>query len=244
MIKRKTAALLVVLALAVGLFPGIAFAEGEVVDNSIIPNDVYYGPSSTITASHTVDTWLSSGNKVRFCVYYDNGNGAESLIGEQEYDTGVDYTEVKEYTFKAVGVGTYRVTFGHMTYDNTWHYWKYSGTVWQDTCVVKKARKANPITAKAKTVTLSAKKLKSKARSVKAAKAFTVKKAKGAVTYKAVKNITKNALKKVKVAKNGKVTVKKGTAKGTYKLKVKIAAAGNDSYKAKSKTVKLVVKVK
>lgn len=244
MIKKSLARLFVALALAVGLFPGIALAEGEVADNSIIPNDVYYGPSSTITASHTVDTWLSSGNKVKFCVYYDDGSGTESLISEQEYETGVNYNEVKEYTFKAIGLGTYRVTFGHMTYDNTWYYWKYSGTVWQDTCVVKKARKANPMTVKAKTVSFSASKLKSKACSVKAAKAFTVKKAKGTVTYKAVKSITKNSLKKVKVAKNGMVSAKKGTAKGAYKLKVKVTAAGNSTYAPKSKTVELTVKVK
>ena len=103
---------------------------------------------------------------------------------------------------------------------------------------------ANPITVKAKTVTFKASGLKKKAKSVKAPRAFTVKNAKGAVTYKAVKNAAKNALKKVTVAKNGKVTVKKGTKKGTYKLKVKVTAAGDADYKAGSRTVILKIVVK
>ena len=43
----------------------------------------------------------------------------------------------------------------------------------------------------------------------------------------------------------GRVTVKKGLKKGTYKAKVKIKAAGNSNYKASTvKTVMITVKVK
>lgn len=101
------------------------------------------------------------------------------------------------------------------------------------------AAKANPITAKAKTVTFKASKVKKKAQSVKASKAFTVKKAQGKVTYKKT-----SGSKKIAVSKAGKVTVKKGTKKGTYKAKVKVTAAGNATYKSGSKTVTLKVKVK
>ncbi|MCM1273703.1 MAG: hypothetical protein NC225_09080 [Clostridium sp.] len=62
---------------------------------------------------------------------------------------------------------------------------------------------------------------------------ITVKNAKGKVTYK-------SSSKKVKVNSKGKVTVAKGTKKGTYKITVK--AAGNTTYKAKSATFKVVVK--
>lgn len=43
---------------------------------------------------------------------------------------------------------------------------------------------------------------------------------------------------------NGKITIKKGLKKGTYKIKVKVTAAGNKSYKSavKTVTVKIVVK--
>ena len=103
---------------------------------------------------------------------------------------------------------------------------------------------ANPMTVKAKTVSFSAAKVAKKAQSVKASKAFAVENAQGAVTYKATKNITKGAMKHVKVAENGKVTVKKGTKVGTYKLKVKVSAAGDSNYNASKKTVALKVKVK
>ena len=98
------------------------------------------------------------------------------------------------------------------------------------------AKKANPMKAKAKTIKAKAKKTKKFA----AKKAFTVKKAQGKVSYK---QVTKN--KKIKVAKNGKVTVKKGLKKGkTFKIKVKVTAAGNANYKKAVKTVTLKVKVK
>lgn len=45
--------------------------------------------------------------------------------------------------------------------------------------------------------------------------------------------------------KNGKVTVKKGLKKGTYKVKVKVKAKGNANYKAsawKAVTLKILVK--
>ena len=105
------------------------------------------------------------------------------------------------------------------------------------------AKKANTMTAKGKTVTVKLSKAKKKAQTLKASKAFTVKEAQGKVTYKVAK-WGKNAKKYLKVASNGKVTVKKGAKKGTYTVKVKVTAAGNANYKAKSKTVTLKVRVR
>ena len=48
----------------------------------------------------------------------------------------------------------------------------------------------------------------------------------------------------LKINKKGKVTVKKGTAKGNYMISVKVKAAGNASYKAATKTIIINVKVK
>ena len=148
-------------------------------------------------------------------------------------------TEIsRTWTPKETGVYTLRFGFssaddnaGEVTDEN--YVGSYTFTV----------KKANPMTAKAKTVKLKKAALAKKAKAVAKSKAFTVKKAQGKVTFKAVSNVTKNAMKKVKVASNGKVTVKKG-AKGTYKLNVQVTAAGNASYAAKTQTVKLVVKVK
>ena len=97
---------------------------------------------------------------------------------------------------------------------------------------------------KAKVVTFKAASLKKKAQSVKASKAFVVSNAKGKVTYKVAKYVTKAAKGRISVAKNGKVTAKKGTPKKTYKLKVTVTAAGNSTYASKSVPVTLTVKVK
>lgn len=94
---------------------------------------------------------------------------------------------------------------------------------------------ANPMKASGKTVKAKAK----KKTVIKASKAFSVTGAKGKVTYTKVKGD-----KKISVASNGKVTVKKGLKKGkTYKVSVKIKAAGGNGYKAATKTVTLKVKI-
>ena len=99
---------------------------------------------------------------------------------------------------------------------------------------------ANPMTAKAKksSFTVSLSKVKSAAQTV--ATPITVSKAQGTVTYKKSSgsaNITVDS-------KTGKLTIKKGTAKGTYTIKVQVKAAGNTNYNALTKTVTLKVVVK
>lgn len=42
----------------------------------------------------------------------------------------------------------------------------------------------------------------------------------------------------------GKVTVKKGLKKGTYKIKVKVSAAGDANHKKAAKNVTVTVRVK
>jgi len=66
-----------------------------------------------------------------------------------------------------------------------------------------------------------------------------VKKNEGSVTYKKVKGD-----KKITVASNGKITVKKGLKKGTYKVVVKVTAKGNGNFLAGSKNATVTIKVK
>ena len=106
-----------------------------------------------------------------------------------------------------------------------------------------KSKKANTLKVKGKTVKIRVKVKKgklSRAVVVKRAKTLTVKSAKGKVTYKLAKKT-----KGVKVnKKNGAVTLAKGAKKKTYKLKIKVTAAGTSAYKAATKTatVKIVLK--
>ena len=105
---------------------------------------------------------------------------------------------------------------------------------------------ANPMKVRGKTVTIRYRKLKKKSRIVKAAKAYKFSnKGKGTRIYKKVSVNRKKYAKKFKVnRKTGKITVKKGIKKGTYKVKIKITAAGNDTYQESSKTVTVRIRVK
>ena len=80
-------------------------------------------------------------------------------------------------------------------------------------------------------------KLKKKAISVKAIKLIGYA---GTVRYKKVSGSSRLKINK----KNGKVTVKKSTKKGTYKIKVRVRASGNSYYKPESKTVTVKIRVK
>lgn len=140
---------------------------------------------------------------------------------------GTDYTTaVKPEAPKAIG--QYTVTLTGQD--------KFTGTI---TKTFKITKGVNPIKVKAKTVTLKYSKVKKKSQKVAAKTAFTVSSAQGKVTYKKV-----SGNKKITVAKNGKITVKKKLKKGTYKVKVKVTAAGNANYAAGSKTVTVKIKVK
>ena len=76
----------------------------------------------------------------------------------------------------------------------------------------------------------------------KAKKTFTLKattKGAGKVSFKKTSG---NA--KITISKTGKVTVKKGLKKGTYKVKVKVTKAATANYKVKTVTKTLTIKVK
>ncbi len=98
----------------------------------------------------------------------------------------------------------------------------------------------NPMTVKGKTAKLKASKLKKKSRTVKLSKALTIKNSKGKLTYAKVSGNKKITINKA----TGKIKVKKGLKKGTYKVKVKVTAAGNADYKAGAQTKVFKIRVK
>ena len=106
-------------------------------------------------------------------------------------------------------------------------------------------KKNNTMKASAKVVTIKYKKLKRKSQVIRRTRAVKVSNAKGTVTYKLV-GVTKAKYKRYfkDASKTGKITVKKKLKKGTYKVKIKVRAAGNADYKAFSKTVTVKVRVK
>ena len=110
--------------------------------------------------------------------------------------------------------------------------------------IIRKAE--NPMKIKAGAALIRYSKLKKKARSLKINKVLSfVRKGKGTKTY----NLT--GVKKTKAKKyfkvnrrTGKVTVKKGLEKGTYKIRIKVRASGDGNYRAKVKTVIIKINIK
>lgn len=108
----------------------------------------------------------------------------------------------------------------------------------EDTSIKNNDTDKNIQTIKATTSkTFTTKNVKKKAQSFKlSAKSSSGNK----VKYKLIKSN-----KKIKFeASSGKITVKKGTKKGTYKIKVKMTVAGNDKYNDYSVTKTITIKVK
>ena len=104
-------------------------------------------------------------------------------------------------------------------------------------------KKANPMSAKRKTAIVRASLAKLKTKAQVLGSNITLKGAQGKVSYTNVSSNAKAKTFKVN-AKTGKVTIPKKTKKGTYAIKVKVAAAGNGTYLPASKviTYKVVVK--
>lgn len=98
---------------------------------------------------------------------------------------------------------------------------------------------SNPITAFGKTVKLNYSDLRKGNITVDRKKAISLKGAKGTVKYQ-----RKSGNSKIKIDKaTGKVTVKKKLKKGTYTLKVKVIASGNNNYNKGAQTVYIKIKV-
>ena len=122
----------------------------------------------------------------------------------------------------------------------------YTGAITKTFKIVKAA---NPLKVKGKKASVNYGKLTKSAQTLKVAKVIKfTKQIKDKKTYKlsSAKKGKKSFKEYFKIHKTtGKVTVKKGLAKGTYKVAVKVKAAGNKNYKASgNKTVTFTVKVK
>ena len=101
--------------------------------------------------------------------------------------------------------------------------------------------KANPLKVKPKTAAVKYSALKKKNQILPVTKVIRfTKKGQGSISYKKVSGNSKITINK----KNGKVTVKKGLKKGTYKVKVKVTAKGNATYIKATKNVTVTIKVK
>ena len=161
---------------------------------------------------------------------------------ESHQCTGDEITsQTTAASYTSAGSTTYTCTYASTNANTT-----YTGTY--TVSISQLSPEANTITVKAKKVTVKGKTKGGKLKGnvvLKRAKLMTVKKAMGTVTCK---KSGATGGKLIKVAKNGKLTLKKGLKAGTYTVKIKVTAAGglvsNVNYNSKSKTVKVKITVK
>ena len=110
------------------------------------------------------------------------------------------------------------------------------------------AKAANPLQVEAKTPAVKYQTLKKKTQKLVVSKLLNfINKGKGKRSYTLVsakrgdKNVAKNFLIN---PKTGKLAIRKGLSKGTYKLRIKVKAAGNAAFSAGKQTVTVKLKVK
>ncbi len=103
----------------------------------------------------------------------------------------------------------------------------------------------NTLSVRGKKTKLKAKKLKKKSQKVARGKVMVVRNAQGRVTFRLLK-VSKSRYKKYfKInGRNGVVTVKKKLKKGTYTIRCRVTASGNEAYKSGSRVVSFKITVK
>jgi len=152
-------------------------------------------------------------------------------IGEKKLKEGTDYTVVwSNASSKNAGYYTLSITGTGL----------YCGTT---RAKYKINKVSNPITVKRKTAVVNYNKLKEKAQCFKLY-ASVSEKAKTSFKLISVRKGKKSFAKYFKVSSDGKVTVKKGLAKGKYTLKVKVTAAKTKNYLKTTRTKTLIVTIK
>ena len=113
----------------------------------------------------------------------------------------------------------------------------YTGSVTKTFDIVKAM---NPMTVKGKTASVKYDRLKKKKQTKQIKSVLKLSNNQGNVTFKKAGGNKKITINK----KTGKVTIQKGLCKGTYKVKIKIKAAGNHNYKKAEKKVTIKIRVK
>ena len=178
--------------------------------------------SQTVKAAHTSyskkfgDKAFSLGAKASTALTYKTSNSKVATVDKNG-----------KVTIK--GVGTAKIT---VTAKETDTYKKATKTI-----TVKVAKAAPTIKTKVSAKTLKYASVK------KSSQSFTLGatvNSKGTLTYKKTSGTSAISIN----SKTGKVSVKKGLKKGTYKVKIQIKAAAKGNYNSASKTVTVTVKVK
>ena len=169
-----------------------------------------------------------------------NAQGALTFANASSNSTArrfqVDASTGKVSVPQGVAVGTYPVIIKAMAAGNSY----YDAGLATTSYNVVVGKRANPLTVKKLATSVSTPFKEGSVTTL--ASNVTVTGAQGAVTYTNVS--TSAAAKKLTVnGTTGRVSVPKGTKAGSYAVKVKVSAAGNNNYSAKSVTVSYKISV-
>lgn len=182
-------------------------------------------PAAVHAAAPSVKQTNINKKKATATVTYNKKKQLPTVItvSGQKLVVGKDCIILKKKKSAKKNAGTYKITIKGIG--------NYYGTT-TVTDKIKKAKQKIKTSTKAKTYKASTIKKKGKKFNLKT-KAIRKK-----VTYKV--RGKKSAKKYIKVSKKGKVTIKKGIKKGTYKIVIKAKATKN--YKRGKKVVKITIK--
>ena len=209
---------------------GVTEAEIEQLQARYLHNmTAHPAKEATCTEPGNIAYWTCDCGK-----YFSDAQGENEIGKDDVVNQAKGHTSVKDSAVAPTHTNTGLTQGSHCSV---------CGAIIKIQEVVQKLEKdPQPMTVKAaKKKTIKAKKLKKKKQVISP---ITVKSAQGTVKYK-ITGGNKKSKKALKINKStGKITIKKKTKKGTYKVKVTISASGNDNYNAGSKTVEVKVVVK
>jgi hypothetical protein len=203
------------------------------------------GKGNIITPQQ-INSYRINKETVLYAIYGPNDNTADNSQYNKQ-----DSENENEHIHSLVKVNKTSATYTKAG-NTTYYYCETCGKYYSDKAGTKEIKKNSWIIPKlskrSQSMTIKGASKKVKRSKVKkknlVIKVITVKAAEGKVSYKIVGG-NKKSKKALKIdGKTGKLTIKKGTKKGSYKVTVAVTAAGNDKYKACTKQVSVNIKVK
>ena len=227
---KRTITTFLAIVMMLAFMPALVFADGNgaewetVCSTELVP----LGDDGTLTL--TAETTYTGSSPASYQWF--------------EVDNDLNYKEIpgatdKTYKVTKAGIYAFRVTIDGVSKD---------GICGVGSPKIKKT--AHPAKVKGKTVTVKYSKLKKKAQKIAMSKAFKFTNFDGddsifgaASDSAAFKKLSGN--KKITVSKNGKITVKKGLKKKTYKVKVQVKIKDVDGdYLPVTRKATVTIKVK
>ena len=134
---------------------------------------------------------------------------------------------------KGLKPGTYKLRVYVTAYGNS----SYKSAVRTANVKIKITTISNTMSVEGEMIDIASEDIQNAKKVIPRKEAIVVSKAKGKVTYAKKSGNAKISVNK----KNGNITVAKGLAPGTYKVKVTVTAAGDKKYKKKTKTTTVTI---